>query len=224
MQERYARNLGPLTEQECLLLQKGRVFLAGCGGLGGYLLEHLLRVGVGTITVCDGDRFVPGNLNRQLLADAASLGRPKAECACERAALVNPQVTVKAVPTFLTAENADSLIAGHHLALDALDSPSARRILARACRQAGIPLIHGAIQGWHAQAAVILPESDLMERLYPADAPAQPEQGNLSPTAGLCAAVQAGEAIRLLCGRPSPLAGKLLWMDLLEQEYQVLPL
>lgn len=224
MQERYARNLGPLTEQDCLLLQKGRVFLAGCGGLGGYLLEHLLRAGVGTVTVCDGDRFEPSNLNRQLLADGASLGRSKAECACERAALVNPQVTVKAVSTFLTAENADRLIAGHDLALDALDSPSARRILAKACRQAGIPLVHGAIQGWHAQAAVIPPESDLMERLYPADAPAQPEQGNLSPTAGLCAAVQAGEAIRLLCGRSSPLAGKLLWMDLLEQEYQVLPL
>ena len=95
MQERYARNLGPLTEQDCLLLQKRRVFLAGCGGLGGYLLEHLLRVGVGTITVCDGDRFTPSNLNRQLLADAASLGRSKAECACERAALVNPQVTGK---------------------------------------------------------------------------------------------------------------------------------
>ena len=71
---------------------------------------------------------------------------------------------------------------------------------------------------------MIPPESGLMERLYPADAPAQTEQGSLSPTAGLCAAVQAGEAIRLLCGRPSPLAGKLLWMDLLEQEYQVLPL
>lgn len=64
MQECYARNLGPLTEQDCLLLQKGRVFLAGCGGLGGYLLEHLLRVGVGTVTVCDGDRFVASNLNR----------------------------------------------------------------------------------------------------------------------------------------------------------------
>ena len=223
MQERYVRNLGPLTEQDCLLLQQGRVFLAGCGGLGGYLLEHLLRVGVGTVTVCDGDRFAPSNLNRQLLADGASLGRSKAECACERAALVNPQVTVKAVPAFLTAENADSLIAGHHLALDALDSPSARRILARACRQAGIPLVHGAIQGWYAQAAVIAPDSGMMERLYPEELPAQPDLGSLAPTAGLCAAVQAGEAIKLLCGRASALAGRLLCMDLLEQDYQLLP-
>lgn len=221
MQERYIRNLGPLTEEECLLLRQRRVFLAGCGGLGGYLLEHLLRAGVGAITVCDGDTIVPSNLNRQLLADMESLGRSKTEAACARAALVNPEAAVEARPVFLTADNALGLIAGHDLALDALDSPAARRILASACRQAGIPLVHGAIRGWYAQAAVILPDSGMMEQLYPADAPAAPDQGSLSPTVGLCAAIQAGEAAKLLCGRPSPLAGRLLWVDLVEQEYQV---
>lgn len=210
MQERYIRNLGPLTEEECLLLRQRRVFLAGCGGLGGYLLEHLLRAGVGAITVCDGDTIVPSNLNRQLLADMESLGRSKTEAACARAALVNPEAAVEARPVFLTADNALGLIAGHDLALDALDSPAARRILASACRQAGIPLVHGAIRGWYAQAAVILPDSGMMEQLYPADAPAAPDQGSLSPTVGLCAAIQAGEAVKLLCGRPSPLAGRLL--------------
>lgn len=221
MQERYIRNLGPLTEEECLLLRQRRVFLAGCGGLGGYLLEHLLRAGVGAITVCDGDTIVPSNLNRQLLADMESLGRSKTEAACARAALVNPEAAVEARPVFLTADNALGLITGHDLALDALDSPAARRILASACRQAGIPLVHGAIRGWYAQAAVILPDSGMMEQLYPADAPAAPDQGSLSPTVGLCAAIQAGEAVKLLCGRPSPLAGRLLWVDLVEQEYQV---
>lgn len=221
MQERYIRNLGSLTEEECLLLRQRRVFLAGCGGLGGYLLEHLLRAGVGAITVCDGDTIVPSNLNRQLLADMESLGRSKTEAACARAALVNPEAAVEARPVFLTADNALGLIAGHDLALDALDSPAARRILASACRQAGIPLVHGAIRGWYAQAAVILPDSGMMEQLYPADAPAAPDQGSLSPTVGLCAAIQAGEAVKLLCGRPSPLAGRLLWVDLVEQEYQV---
>ena len=214
MQERYIRNLGPLTEEECLLLRQRRVFLAGCGGLGGYLLEHLLRAGVGAITVCDGDTIVPSNLNRQLLADMESLGRSKTEAACSRAALVNPEAAVEARPVFLTADNALGLIAGHDLALDALDSPAARRILASACRQAGIPLVHGAIRGWYAQAAVILPDSGMMEQLYPADAPAAPDQGSLSPTVGLCAAIQAGEAVKLLCGRPSPLAGRLLLVDL----------
>ena len=185
MQERYIRNLGPLTEEECLLLRQRRVFLAGCGGLGGYLLEHLLRAGVGAITVCDGDTIVPSNLNRQLLADMESLGRSKTEAACARAALVNPEAAVEARPVFLTADNALGLIAGPDLALDALDSPAAS----------------GFTSAARAQAA--------------------PDQGSLSPTVGLCAAIQAGEAVKLLCGRPSPLAGRLLWVDLVEQEYQV---
>ena len=184
-------------------------------------MNLICRAGVGAITVCDGDTIVPSNLNRQLLADMESLGRSKTEAACARAALVNPEAAVEARPVFLTADNALGLIAGHDLALDALDSPAARRILASACRQAGIPLVHGAIRGWYAQAAVILPDSGMMEQLYPADAPAAPDQGSLSPTVGLCAAIQAGEAVKLLCGRPSPLAGRLLWVDLVEQEYQV---
>ena len=49
MDERYVRNLGALTEQECNLLRTKTVFVAGCGGLGGYLIEMLLRLGVGTI-------------------------------------------------------------------------------------------------------------------------------------------------------------------------------
>ena len=224
MEERYIRNLGPLTEAECRALSKGRVFLAGCGGLGGYLLEHLLRAGVGEITVCDGDVFQASNLNRQLLSTQGNLGRPKTEAACQRAAQINPAVQVRACPSYLTAENARQLLAGHTLALDALDTPRDRLVLARACEALGIPLVHGAIQGWYAQAAVLLPGSGWMERIYPAGTAAPSDKGSLSPTAALCAAIQAAEAVKLLCGRQSPLAGRLLHVDLLEQEYNLIAL
>ena len=67
MDERYVRNLGALSERECNLLRTKTVFVAGCGGLGGYLIEMLLRLGVGTIRAADGDAFEASNLNRQLL-------------------------------------------------------------------------------------------------------------------------------------------------------------
>ena len=224
MLERYARNLGPLTEADCRTLADRRVFLAGCGGLGGYLLEHLLRVGVGAVTVCDGDVFQASNLNRQLLSAPENLGQSKAEAARLRGALVNPLVRVEARPVFLTPDNAPALLAGHHLALDALDSPRDRLTLARTCGQLGIPLVHGAIRGWYAQVGVIPPGSGMMQRLYPADQGPHPDQGSLSATAALCAALQAGEAVKLLCGRPSPLAGKLLCADRLELDYQIFDL
>ena len=106
MEERYIRNLGALTEKECTLLHTKTVFVAGCGGLGGYLIEMLLRLGVGTIRAADGDTFEASNMNRQLLSSPSSLGQPKAEAAAARAALVNPDVRFVPIPEFVTEENA----------------------------------------------------------------------------------------------------------------------
>lgn len=222
MEPRYERNLGALSEAECRTLQEKKVLVAGCGGLGGYLIEHMLRVGVGEITACDGDVFEASNLNRQLLSTTENLGLNKAEAAAQRARAINPAIQFRAVPEFITAENAGSLIAGQDLVLDALDSAECRRILAGACADLGVPLIHGAIQGWYAQIAVVPPGCDLLERLYPASAPAKQDKASLSVTPALCAALQAAEAIKLLCGRPAPLSGKLLCADLLSQDYDVL--
>ncbi len=71
-----------------------------------------------------------------------------------------------------------------------------------------------------AQAAVVLPGSDLLRRIYAAGE--KTPGGVLSPACALCASVQAAEAIKLLCGRPSALAGRLLWMDLDAMEFQTL--
>ena len=68
MDERYSRNLPAVSEEEQAVLARRRVLVAGCGGLGGYLIEYLARMGVGEITAVDGDLFEPSNLNRQLLA------------------------------------------------------------------------------------------------------------------------------------------------------------
>lgn len=65
IEERYARNLGPLSEAECRLLAEKTVFVAGLGGLGGYVAELLARVGVGTLRLADGDVFEKSNLDRK---------------------------------------------------------------------------------------------------------------------------------------------------------------
>ena len=137
MEERYIRNLGALTEEECALLRTKTVFVAGCGGLGGYLIEMLLRLGVGAIRAADGDAFEASNLNRQLLSSPQALGHSKAEAAAARAAQVNPEVRFEAIPAFVTEENAARLIRGCDAVLGALDNIGARRTLARACAKAG---------------------------------------------------------------------------------------
>ncbi len=218
MEERYIRNLGALTEQECAVLRTKTVFVAGCGGLGGYLIEMLLRLGVGTIRAADGDAFEASNLNRQLLSSPSSLGKSKAEAAAERAALVNPDVCFVPIPQFVTEENAAELIRGCDAVLDALDNIPARRILACACAKEGIPLIHGAICGWVAQAAVILPGDDLIDRIYP-EGVSLNSRASLSFTPPFCAALQTALCTRLLVGRPLE-TGRLYAADLLDMELE----
>ena len=220
MEERYIRNLGALTEEECALLRTKTVFVAGCGGLGGYLIEMLLRLGVGTIRAADGDAFEASNLNRQLLSSPSALGKPKAEAAAERAALVNPDIRFVAIGEFVTEENAARLIRGCDAVLDALDNIRARRILARACAEEGIPMIHGAICGWSAQAAVILPGDDLIDRIYPEGAKLN-SKASLSFTPPFCAAMQAALCTRLLTGR-SVESGRLTMADLQDMEMESL--
>ena len=220
MEERYIRNLGALSEAECALLREKTVLVAGCGGLGGYLIEMLLRLGVGEIRAADGDRFEASNLNRQLLSAPALLGKSKAEAAAERAALVNPEVRFVAVPAFVTEENVKELIQGCDAVLDALDNIASRRMLARACSDAQIPMIHGAICGWTAQAAVVLPGDGLIETIYPEGA-ALSSKASLSFTPPFCAALQTALCVRLLTGRGIE-AGKLYVADLLDMEMESL--
>lgn len=217
VEPRYSRNIGALTEAEFALLRTKKVFVAGCGGLGGHIIDMLLRLGVGSITAIDGDVFDETNLNRQLLCDERVLGRKKAEVAAEYAARVNSSVAFYAVDDFLTAENGPALIAGHDVVIDALDNIDGRKILARNCAALGIPLVHGAIRGWYAQVAVILPGDDTMERLYPEGTKVS-DKTCLAFTPALCAALQVSACVKLLCGRGTP-HGKLLIADLLEQEF-----
>ena len=220
MEERYIRNLGALTEQECAVLRTKTVLVAGCGGLGGYLIEMLLRLGVGTIRAADGDCFEASNLNRQLLSSPLSLGQSKVDAAARRAALVNPDVRFVPISQFVMTENAAELIQGCDAVLDALDNIQARRLLAHACAEAGIPLIHGAICAWSAQAAVVMPGDDLIDRIYP-EGVSLSSKASLSFTPPFCAALQTALCTRLLTGR-SLETGRLYVADLLNMELESL--
>lgn len=221
---RYERSIGTITEQELKRLQEARVAVVGCGGLGGYVLELLGRMGVGHLTAIDGDVFEESNLNRQLLSETALLGTGKAEAARMRMGAVNPEVCVTALRQWLTADNAEALLDGHDVIVDALDSIEVRRLLQKTAEALEIPLVHGAIGGWYGQVAVILPGDRTLDRLYPEGVQKGLEKqlGNPSFTPALVASVQVAETIKLLIGRGELLRNRVLRIDLLEQEYTVL--
>lgn len=219
---RYCRNIPALSEAECAALRGKSVAVIGCGGLGGYLIEYLARIGIGMIRCIDGDVFEESNLNRQLLSMPALLGTGKAQAAAQRIAQINPQVQAQTFPVFLTQANAKSLIADCDAVLDALDNIQARKILAKACAEENIPYIYGAISGWVAQAAICMPTDTLMEKLYPEDARIK-DKSVLSFTPAMCAAMQVSLCVKLLTGKDVE-TGVLHYADLFYEEYTQIPM
>ena len=222
MEDRYLRNIPALSREECDLLRRKRVLIVGCGGLGGNLINMLLRIGVGTLRIVDGDAFEATNLNRQLFSSIPALGHNKARIAAQRASHINPDVALEVVEEFFTEENAQALLQNCDIVMDALDNIPGRRLLAAACEKAGLPLVHGAISGWVSQAALSLPGDKLIDKLYPEDVEVR-DKSVLSFTPAFCASMQASLCIKYLTGRPVE-TGTVYYFDLLNQEYETIPL
>lgn len=221
MNPRYERNIPSISLEEQEALSKKRVLVVGCGGLGGYLIEYLVRLGVGELTAVDGDVFEESNLNRQLLSGEDVLGKSKAKEAEKRAKNTNSSVKVTSVEAFLTGENAESLVQGMDLVLDALDNASSRLILEDACERQGVTIVHGAIEGYMAQVTVSLPGSGRLHQIY-GEAYAPGSKTSLSFTPPFCASIQIAEALKILCGKASSLEHALLLANLKRMEWEMI--
>lgn len=212
MEERYTRNIPTIQPSEQQLLAEKKVVILGCGGIGGYLVENLVRMGIGELTVVDGDVFQPSNLNRQSLATAETLGQKKVHAAEAYAKAVNPNVRVRGVSEYFDGTNANRLIARADLVMDALDNIPGRLLMEEICAAHAIPVLHGAVRGWLAQIAVIPPGSGMLRRLY-GESGEQTSGSTIAAVPQLCAAIQTTQAVAFLCGRQVPLWGRLLLIN-----------
>lgn len=224
--QRYIRNWNAITPEENSRLGRCRVCVVGCGGLGGYIIEMLGRIGVGHITAVDGDVFEESNLNRQLLSTINTLGRSKALCAKERMSIVNPLIEVLPVVETLDRENGGRILGGSQLVIDALDNPETKLLLQELAGEQNIPLIHGAIAGWYGQVTVIFPGDKTLDKVYNDrnKKGVEKELGNPPFTPANIASIQVSEAIKLLLGRGGLLRNKILLVNLLELEFSVIEL
>ena len=213
--EYFCRNQGALTPEQQQVLHRGRVMVVGCGGLGGYVIEQLVRIGVGHLEIFDPDDFTASNCNRQLNALGATLGLNKASVAAKRAAAIHPFCTVTAhAVDFRDVAGDDPFRA--EVVVDCLDNARARHDLAALCTALNRPLVHGAVNGWCGQVGVQLPGSDLIARLYPprpADPSAEPPSV-LSFVVAAIASLQVAETVKLLLHLPSTLHNRWIHLDL----------
>ncbi|HXE94784.1 MAG TPA: ThiF family adenylyltransferase [Dongiaceae bacterium] len=216
---RYQRNRQAISVGQQLTLFRSRVAVIGCGGLGGYVIEELARLGVGTIIAIDPDVFEEHNLNRQLLSSPATLGRAKVEAAAARVAEINPAVTLVPRRKAYAPENGEELLHGSQVIVDALDSIQTRLALAKTCTELGIPMVHGAIGGWYGQVATQFPGDDVVQKLYRRwveGKGVEQKLGNPSFTPALVASMEVAEVCKVLLGQGETLHHRKLSVNLLE--------
>jgi len=216
--QRYLRNAGSLGLGGQKKLLQAKALLIGAGGLGGTIALLLARMGLGSLVIADGDSFSEDNLNRQALSLESNVGSKKVRVAQAEMAKINAATEVEVFEGFVAEKELSTLIKGVQAAIDALDNMPSRFRLEKSCRDAGVPLVHGAVAGFTGQVTTIYPEDIGFRAFYgdPRDTPEkgiEVELGNLPGIVSTIASLQVQEAIKVLTGLGRPLRNRLLFID-----------
>lgn len=121
---------------------KARVAVFGIGGVGGHTAEGLVRSGIGSIDIIDGDSVAESNLNRQIIASRDTVGKDKVNVMKDRILSINPECHVKAVKMFILPENSNEIDFGNYdYVVDAIDTVSGKMAIIESAKEKGVPVI-----------------------------------------------------------------------------------
>jgi molybdopterin-synthase adenylyltransferase len=198
----------------------GRALVIGAGGLGSPVALYLGSAGVGHITVVDHDTVDVTNLQRQIAHTLERVGLPKVDSLLQAVAAINPEVHVTPVAQRADAALLDTLVAQADVVLDCCDNFSTRHKVNAACVKHRKPLVSGAAIRFDGQISVYdprSPSSPCYACVFPADDNFEETRcatlGVFAPLVGIIGSMQAAEALKLLSGAGSSLAGRLLMLD-----------
>ncbi|MFY9509572.1 MAG: HesA/MoeB/ThiF family protein [Rubrivivax sp.] len=219
---RYARHLmlDAVGVEGQRRLLASHALVIGAGGLGSPAALYLGSAGVGRITLIDHDSVDLTNLQRQIAHDLSRVGLPKAESARHSIGAINPDVQVQALVQRADAVLLDRLLPDVDVVLDCSDNFRTRHLVNAACVRHRRPLVSGAAIGFDGQVSVYDSRdgrAPCYACLFPPEAAhedvACSTMGVLAPLVGIIGCVQAAEALKLLSGAGTPLAGRLLMLD-----------
>lgn len=225
---RYSRHLlvPEVGEAGQLKLLSSRVLIVGAGGLGSPAAFYLAAAGVGTIGLIDDDVVDRSNLQRQILHTDDRVGQPKVDSAKKTLLALNPGIRVETHAERLRRDNVEDLFRRYNVIVDGSDNFATRYLVNDACVKLGLPNVHGSIFRFEGQVSVFWParSGPCYRCLFPEPppagvAPSCAEAGVLGVLPGVIGTLEAIEAIKLLLGIGTPLMGRLLVYDALEQRF-----
>jgi molybdopterin/thiamine biosynthesis adenylyltransferase len=230
---RYSRHLmlDALGIEGQRRLLAAHALVIGAGGLGSPAALYLGTAGVGRITVVDPDSVDVTNLQRQIAHNLARVGQPKADSVAQTLRSINPDLRLHALVQSADAALLDGLLPDVDVVLDCTDNFRTRHLVNAACVKHRRPLVSGAAIGFDGQVSVYdtrQPDAPCYACLFPPDATyeevACSTMGVFAPLVGIIGSVQAAEALKLLAGAGTPLAGRLLMLDALGMRWDEITL
>ena len=122
-------------------LNKSKVAIFGIGGVGSFVVEGLVRAGVGNFILVDNDKICLTNLNRQLIATHKTIEKSKVEVAKERILEINPNAKVETYQEFFMPESKELLDETVDYIVDSVDTVTAKIELVVRANKLNIPII-----------------------------------------------------------------------------------
>ena len=138
----FDRLISLIGEEKFSLIKTKKILVLGCGGVGGYVVEGLVRSGTQQITVVDKDIIDETNLNRQIIALHSTIGKKKVDIIKERMSDINPNINITALDLTLTEENVCELkLEEYDYIVDAVDDVKVKLALIKYCLKNDIKLV-----------------------------------------------------------------------------------
>ena len=142
MPDQFSRTELLIGKEAIEKLNRSRVAVFGVGGVGGYVVEALVRSGLGNIDIIDNDEVCLTNLNRQIIATHSTVGKYKVDIAEERIKDINPEVKIVKYQTFYTPDTKDLFnFSDYDYVVDAIDTVVGKISLIEECKKANTPII-----------------------------------------------------------------------------------
>ena len=142
MLEQFSRTELLLGRESMEKLANARVAVFGVGGVGGYVVEALVRSGIGAIDIVDNDTVSLSNLNRQIIATRKTVGQYKVDVMKERILDINPECKVEAHKCFYLPETKEQFdFSAYDYVVDAIDTVTGKIQLVMQANESKTPII-----------------------------------------------------------------------------------
>lgn len=198
------------------------VAVVGAGGLGCPVLQYLTAAGVGRIGIVEYDMVDESNLQRQILYGSADRGKLKSIISRDRLNIMNDLVEITLSNIRLDNTNAETILKGYDIIVDATDNYRSRYVINDASIRLGKPMVHGAIYKYEGQVSVFNHMNGPSYRCYNPEQdieksdPAPAETGLLGVLPGITGTYMATEVLKIITGIGEVLSGRVLIFNILK--------